>query len=332
MVKIAINGFGRIGRMLLRAGLDVPDVEFVGINDIGDIKNMAYLFRYDSIQPRFEGTVEAKEHSLVINEKEIPVFAEKDPKNLPWKQLDVDVVFEATGLFTKKSDAMLHIQAGAKKVLISAPWKGSDWVKTIIKGVNEHTLVSEDTVISNGSCTTNCLAPMIKVLNDNFVVKRAYFTTIHAMTADQRIVDAPHSDFRRGRTAAVNITPTSSGAQKAVAEAIPSLKGKLEGFAMRVPVATGSVTDLTCELGKEVTVEEINNLFKNVAGHHLKDVLQYTEDEIVSSDIIHNPHSCIFDAKLTQVLDKNFVKVIGWYDNEWGFSNRMIEVAKLMIK
>lgn len=339
-IKVAINGFGRIGRMVFLAGLDDSEIEFVAVNDLTDNKDLAYLLKHDSIQGQFKGTVEAKEDSLVVNGKEIKAFAEKEPEKLPWKDLEIDVVVESTGLFTKSSLAKKHIDAGAKKVLVSAPCKCEKnekgvcevGFKTIVKGVNEHEYDGE-IIVSNASCTTNCTAPLAKVLNDNFGIKRAFLTTVHAYTSSQGIVDGPHKkDPRRGRTAALNIVPTSTGAAKAVGEVIPALNGKMDGIAMRVPIAAGSITDFVAELEKETTVEEINKLFKNVAENDLKGVLQYTEEPLVSSDIVHNSHSCIFDSKMTSIIDGKFVKVLGWYDNEWGFSCRMIDVIKLMAK
>jgi len=330
-IKVAINGFGRIGRMVLQAGINDPQIEFVAVNDLTDPNELAYLFKHDSIQGHFNGSVEARENAIVVNGKEIKVFAEKEPKNLPWGELGIDVVVESTGIFRKKDDMLQHVDAGAKKVLLSAPPKGDEPVKIIVKGVNEHTIDKEkDILLSNASCTTNCLAPMVKVLNDNFKVKKGFLTTVHAYTADQRLVDAPHKDPRRGRSAAINIVPTTTGAAKAVAEAIPELKGKMDGIAVRVPVATGSFADFVAELGKKATIEEINKLFRNVSEHHLKGIIQYTEEPLVSSDIIHNPNSCIFDSEMTNVIDGKLVKIGGWYDNEWGYSCRMIDIVKLM--
>ena len=339
-IKVAINGFGRIGRMVFLAGLDDPEIEFVAVNDLTDPKELAYLLKHDSIQGHFQGTAEARENAIVVNGREIKVFAEKDPENLPWGELGVDAVVESTGFFRTNVLANKHIIAGAKKVLVSAPCKceANDKgvceipVKTIVKGVNEHEYKGEN-IVSNASCTTNCLAPMVKVIHDNFKIKKGFLTTIHAYTADQRLVDAPHhKDPRRGRSAAINIVPTSTGAAKAVTEVIPELAGKMDGIAVRVPVATGSLTDFVCEVQKKATIEEVNKLFKNVSQHHLKGVLEYTEEPIVSSDIIHNPHSCIFDSKLTNVIDGKLIKILGWYDNEWGYSCRMIDVVKMMFK
>jgi len=333
MVKVAINGFGRIGRVVLRAGINDPGIEWVAINDLTSTKELAYLFKYDTAQGIFDGTVEVGNGSLIVNGKEIKVTSEKLPEKLPWKSLGVDVVIESTGFFTKKKDAAKHLIAGAKKVLVSAPCKcdvGETPVKTIVLGVNDNSLTKDDVIVSNASCTTNCLAPMVKVLNDNFKVRRGLMTTIHAYTADQKLVDAPHEDPRRGRSAACNIVITTTGAAKAVTEVIPELKGKLDGFAIRVPTPTGSFTDFVVELEKKVSVEDINNLFKNVSQYHLKGIVEYCEDPIVSSDIVGNPHSCIFDPSFTKIIDGNLVKVGGWYDNEFGYSKRMVDMVKIM--
>jgi|TARA_Y100000310_G_scaffold124950_2_gene123783 glyceraldehyde 3-phosphate dehydrogenase len=330
MINVAINGFGRIGRLVLRAGVKDKNINWVAVNDITDAKTLAHLFKYDSVHGRYDGTVEAKDNSLIIDGKEIKVLSSKNPEELPWKDLNVDVVVESTGLFRKKEDAEKHRTAGAKKVLISAPGKNSDI--TLVMGVNEDKYdKNKHHIISNASCTTNCLAPVVKILHDNFKVKRGFMTTIHAYTSDQKIVDGPHKDLRRSRSAAVSIIPTTTGAAKAVAEVIPELKGKLDGISLRVPVPTGSVTDFVCELEKSTTKEEINKLFKENAAK-LKGILEYTEDPIVSVDIITNPNSSILDSQLTNVIDGNFVKVISWYDNEWGFSERMIDVIKLIGK
>lgn len=331
MVRVAINGFGRIGRQVLQAGINDPDIEWVAINDLTDTKTLAYLLKYDSVHGISKYGVESADGGIIVAGKLIKVFAEKDPEKLPWKDLGIDVVVESTGLFTNKEGASKHIKAGAKKVLISAPAKGVDI--TIVKGVNEH-LYNKDKhhIISNASCTTNCLAPIVKVLNDNFGVVHGFMTTVHAYTADQRLVDAPHKDLRRARSAAVSTVPTTTGAAKTVGEVIPELKGKLDGLALRVPVPDGSITDFVCELKKEVTIEEINTLFKNVSQHHLKGVIQYSEEPLVSADIIHNNHSAIFDSALTMVMDGKFVKVIAWYDNEWGYSNRMVDMVKILMK
>ncbi len=326
MIRVAINGFGRIGRMVFRAGYKDSDIEFVAVNDLTDTKTLAMLLKYDTVHGRFDGTVEAKEKALIVNGKEVKVFAEKEPENLPWGKLNIDVVVESTGFFTTKEACLKHIKAGAKKVLLSAPGKD---IKTVVKGVNEHEIKKGDLIISNASCTTNSLAPVVKVLNDNFGVEKGFMTTVHSYTADQRLVDAPHKDLRRARHAAENIVPTTTGAAKAVAEVIPELKGKMDGIAIRVPTPDGSITDFTCILKKETSIEQVNKLFKNVSEYHMKGVLEYTEDPIVSSDIIGNSHSGIFDATLTNV-NGNMVKVFSWYDNEFGYSCRMIDLVKMM--
>lgn len=334
MVNIAINGFGRIGRMVFRAGIDNPKVNFVAINDLTSTKNLAYLLKYDSVHGPFPGKVDFTEDSLIIDDKHIPIISERDPADLPWKKYEVDVAIESTGLFTHKKDAMKHLDAGAKKVLVSAPCKcGPDEepVKTIVMGVNEHEMTADDVIVSNASCTTNCLAPMAKVLDDNFKIESGLMTTIHSFTSSQNVVDGPHKkDPRRGRSAAASLIPTSTGAAKAIGDVIPSLNGKLDGMAVRVPLPDGSLTDLTVHVKEEATVEKVNELFKNVADHHMKGILKYTEDPIVSADILTDPHSCIFDSKLTKVIDKHLIKVLGWYDNEFGYSNRMIDLVLLM--
>jgi len=329
MVRVAINGFGRIGRQVFQAGHSDPDIEWIAFNDLTDTKTLAHLLKYDSVHGKFKGTVEFNDDSLIVDGKTIKVFAEKDPANLPWKDMNVDVVVESTGFFRKRDGARKHLDAGAKKVLISAPATDPDI--TIVKGVNEDQYDKEKhNIISNASCTTNCLAPIVKVLHDNFGIRHGFMTTTHSYTADQRLVDAPNKDLRRARSAAVSIIPTTTGAAKAVAEVIPELKGRLDGIALRVPTPDGSITDFVCVLKNEATAEEINNLFRDVASHHLKDVLEYTEDPIVSADIIHNPHSSIFDSGLTKVMKGKFVKVISWYDNEWGYSNRIVDVVKML--
>ncbi len=330
MIRVAINGFGRIGRMVFRAGYKDPEIDFVAINDLTDTRTLAHLLKYDSVHGRFDGEVGFTENSLIINGKEIKVFAERDPEKLPWKELNVDVVVESTGFFTKRELAAKHLSAGAKKVLISAPSPDADI--TIVKGVNEHVYDKEKHhVISNASCTTNCLAPIVKVLNDNFSVIHGFMTTIHAYTSNQKIVDGPHHDLRRARHAAINLVPTTTGATKAVELVIPELRGRLRGMAIRAPVADGSIVIFDCKIGKQVSVEEVNNLFKNVSKYHLKGVLDYTEEPVVSTDIIGNPHSTIFDSSLTKVIDGNLVQVVGWYDNEWGYSCRMIDILKILI-
>ena len=332
MVRVAINGFGRIGRMVFRAGFNDPDIEWVAFNDLTDNKTLAHLLKYDSVHGKFEGEVGYTEKSLIVNGKEIKVFEEKDPEKLPWKDRNIDIVVESTGFFRTKELAGKHLKAGAKKVLISAPAKGDEPVKTIVLGVNEEVYDKEkDNIVSNASCTTNCLAPMVKVLNDNFGIKHGFMTTVHAYTAGQRIVDGPNKDLRRARSAAVNVVPTTTGAAIAVTQVIPELKGKLDGIAIRIPVPDGSVTDFVCELKKEASVENINKLFKSVSGKELKGIIEFTDEPLVSSDIIHNPNSCIFDSQQTKVIGGKFIKVVGWYDNEWGYSNRMVDFIKKML-
>ncbi len=326
-VKIGINGFGRIGRNYFRAALAKgSDLEIVAVNDLTDNKTLAHLLKYDSITGRLDATVEFDEEKIVVNGKEIKVYSERDPANLPWGELGVDIVIESTGFFTNAADARKHIEAGAKKVLISAPAKGED--ATFVMGVNEDLYdPANHHIISNASCTTNCLAPLAKVFNDEFGIERGLMTTVHAYTADQNLQDGPHSDLRRARAAAVNIVPTSTGAAKAIGLVLPELKGKLDGFALRVPVPTGSITDLTVESSRPVTVEEVKAAYKAAAEGPLKGILLYTEDEIVSSDIVTDPHSSIFDAGLLRVMG-NQVKLVSWYDNEWGYSNRLVDLTE----
>ena len=327
MKKVAINGFGRIGRMCFRSLIQNPNIEIVAINDLTDVPTLAHLLKYDSVHGRFGLSVEAGEGALIVNGKSIKIFAQKDPSALPWGDLNVDVVIESTGIFTDKEGASKHISAGAKKVIISAPATGG--IKTIVLGVNDEMLTSEDTIISNASCTTNCLAPMAKVLNDKFGIEKGYITTVHAYTADQRLQDSPHKDLRRARAAALSMVPTSTGAAKAVGEVLPTLKGKLDGVAVRVPTPDGSLTDLVAVLSREVTKEEVNAAMKEASETHMKGILEYCTDPIVSIDIVGNLHSCIFDAALTST-NGNLVKVMGWYDNEAGYSERVCDlVAKL---
>ena len=330
MINVAINGFGRIGRLVLRAGIKDKNINWVCVNDVTDAKTLAHLFKYDSVHGKYNGTAEHTDDYLVIDGKKIKVLSILEPQKLPWKGMKIDVVVESTGKFTDREGGQLHLNAGAKKVLISAPAKNPDI--TIVMGVNDKMYdKNKHHIVSNASCTTNCLAPVVKILHDNFKVKRGFMTTIHAYTADQKLVDAPHKDLRRARSAALSIIPTTTGAAKTVAEVIPELKGKLDGLAFRVPVAAGSVTDFVCELEKSATKEEINNAFKN-ASNRLKGILEYTIEPLVSADIIKDPNSLIFDSELTNVIGGNFVKVIAWYDNEWGFSERMIDVIKLIGK
>jgi glyceraldehyde 3-phosphate dehydrogenase len=329
-LKIAINGFGRIGRLVARAILerDNADVEIVAVNDLTDAKTLAHLFKYDSIHGVYQADVSVDGDSLVIDGQRIKVFAERDPKSLPWGDLGVEIVVESTGIFRSREKAGFHLEAGAKKVIISAPASG-EVDATVVLGVNDSVLTGDEKIVSNASCTTNCLAPMVKILDDNFKVRRGYMTTIHAYTADQNLQDAPHSDLRRARAAAMSIVPTSTGAAKAVGLVLPHLKGKLDGFALRVPVPDGSVTDFVVELENETSAEEVNRLFREAAGSEMNGILQYSEDPLVSIDIVRNPHSCIFDAPSTMVQG-NLVKVIGWYDNEWGYSNRTVDLALKM--
>lgn len=326
-MRVAINGFGRIGRLAFKCLLEKDNVEVVAINDLTDNKTLAHLLKYDSVQGKFNGTVEYTDAHIIVNGAKIVATAERDPSNLPWKELKVDVVLESTGFFRSPETAGKHIEAGASKVIISAPASGD--VKTVVLGVNDDTLSGEETIVSNASCTTNCLAPMAKVLDDLLGIESGFMTTIHSYTSDQRLLDAPHSDLRRARAAALNIIPTSTGAAKAVGLVLPHLAGKLNGNSLRVPTPTGSATDFVVTLKKETTVEEVNAAFKKAAETNLKGVLEYSEDPLVSSDIIGNPHSCIFDADTTMVQG-NTVKIMGWYDNEAGYSNRVADlIAKI---
>ena len=325
MSKIAINGFGRIGRLTFRNLIENDNVEIVAINDLTATDMLAHLLKYDSAHGRFNGTVEHTENSLIVNGKEITVYAQRDPETLPWAELGIDVVIESTGFFRDAEGMGKHIKAGAKKVALSAPASGD--IKTIVLGVNDGELTADDTMVSNASCTTNCLSPMAKVLDEKFGIESGFMCTIHAYTSDQRIQDAPHSDKRRARAAAVNMIPTSTGAAKAVALVLPQSKGKLDGYAMRVPTITGSATDLTVQLKREVTAEEVNAAMKEAAEGPLKGILMYTEDPIVSSDIVGDKHSCIFDADVTSAKG-NLVKVLGWYDNEAGYSARLANLVE----
>ena len=323
-INIAINGFGRIGRVFFRNAINNPLIEIVAINDIADTKTLAHLLKYDSIHRAFKSSVSSEGDNLIINEKKIPVFSFKDPSQLPWKQLNINTVVECSGHFLDMAGATLHIKAGAKKVILSAP-PSDDLIKTIVMGVNDHTLNSNDIIISNASCTTNCAAPMLKVL-EQFGIEEAYITTVHSYTSDQRLHDSPHKDLRRARAAAMSIIPTSTGAAKAINKIFPNLIGKIGGCGMRVPVADGSLTDITCVLSKIPSPSEINVAFKLASETSLKGILEYTEDPIVSIDVIGNPHSVLYDSEFTSVVG-NLVKIIGWYDNEWGYSNRLIDLA-----
>ena len=325
-VRIGLNGFGRIGRNLFRASINEPGLEFVAINDITDAATLAHLLRYDSVHGRLEADITAEPDALIVNDKRIQVCQERNPADLPWEALGVEVALECTGLFTDRDKAALHLSAGAKKVLISAPAKGADL--TLCYGVNHASYdPASHHIISNASCTTNCLSPVAKVLHETFGVKRGLMTTVHAYTNDQRILDLPHSDIRRARAAAQSMIPTSTGAARAVGEVLPELKGKLDGMAVRVPTANVSVVDLVAELDKTASAEAVNQAMQAAAEGPLKGVLQYCQEELVSVDFNGNPHSSIFDAALTKVMDNNFVKVLSWYDNEWGFSNRMRDVS-----
>jgi glyceraldehyde 3-phosphate dehydrogenase len=327
-IRVGVNGFGRIGRNFWRAvHASGRDVEVVAFNDLGDVSTMAHLLKYDSILGRLDADVRATDDGIEVNGHTIKALAERDPGKLPWKELGVEVVVESTGFFTKADDARKHIdEGGAKKVIISAPAKGEDL--TVVLGVNDDRYDGSQSVISNASCTTNCLAPMTKVLHDTFTVERGLMTTIHAYTADQNLQDGPHKDLRRARAAALNIVPTSTGAAKAIGLVLPELQGRLDGYALRVPVPTGSVTDLTATVSRETTVEEVNAAMRAAAEGPLKGILRYSEEPIVSADIVTDPASCVFDAPLTKVTG-NQVKIVGWYDNEWGYSNRLVDLVRL---
>ncbi|HET8755654.1 MAG TPA: type I glyceraldehyde-3-phosphate dehydrogenase [Solirubrobacteraceae bacterium] len=332
-VRVGINGFGRIGRNVFRAAQESDaDIEIVAVNDITDAGTLGHLLKYDSVFGHFPGSVEVRDGALAIDGREVKVLAERDPGQLPWGDLGVEVVIESTGFFTKRDDAAKHLDAGARKVIISAPATEPD--VTVALGVNFDDAYDPDKhhVISNASCTTNCLAPVAKVLHETIGIERGLMTTIHAYTADQRLQDAPHKDLRRARAAAVNLVPASTGAAKAIGLVIPELQGKLHGFAVRAPVPTGSVVDLTTQVARETSVDEINEAFRNRAdANELSGILQYTEDPIVSSDIVKSPYSSIFDSELTAVMDGTMVKVVAWYDNEWGYSNRCVELAQKVL-
>jgi glyceraldehyde 3-phosphate dehydrogenase len=331
-VRVGVNGFGRIGRNFWRAVdaqrvAGTSDIEIVAVNDITDNATLAHLLKYDSILGRLPYSVSSTDEDIVADGNAFKGLAVRDPAELPWKDLGVDVVVESTGLFTKREAAAKHLDAGAKKVVISAPATGEDL--TVVKGVNDDAYDGSQSVVSNASCTTNCLAPMAKVLDDLVGIEKGLMTTIHAYTQDQNLQDGPHKDLRRARAAALNIVPTSTGAAKAISLVLPHLKGKLDGYALRVPIPTGSATDLTCTVGRETTADEVNAAMKAAADGPLKGILSYTEDPIVSSDIVTDPHSCIFDAGLTKVIG-NQVKIVGWYDNEWGYSNRLADITALV--
>ncbi len=333
-IRVAINGFGRIGRMFFRVACKNENIDIVAINDVMEPFTMAHLLKYDSVHRRFDGKVEYNSNHLEVDGKKIKVYTVEDPLNLPWKELKIDVVIESTGKFVVKEDALKHVEAGARKVIISAPAKGeSDGVKYIVLGVNDHIIDKNDTVISNSSCTTNNVAPLIMILDKFWGIEKAFITTVHSYTRDQNILDGPHKDLRRGRTAAYSIVPTTTGAAKAVTKIFPHLAKDIGGAGIRVPVPDGSLTDVTCTITKPASIQEINEKFKEAADTYLKGILEYTEDPIVSMDVIGNPHSAVFDSKLTAVLGgKNkLVKVVAWYDNEVGYSHRLVElIEKIM--
>jgi glyceraldehyde 3-phosphate dehydrogenase len=330
MAKFGINGFGRIGRNVLRAMSPEQVKQVAAINDLTDTHTLAHLLKWDSVHGRFNGEVSYDEQNIIVDGHKIKILKERDPANLPWKDLGVDVVLESTGFFTSRDKAELHLKGGAKRVVISAPAKNPD--VTICVGVNDHTFdPAKHFIVSNASCTTNCLAPMVKVLNDAFGIESGFMSTIHSYTNDQRILDLPHEDLRRARSAAINIVPSSTGAAKAIGEVIPELKGKLNGGAFRVPTPDGSVTDFTAILKKPASAEAINEAFKSAA-QGMSGVLEYSDEPLVLQDIVGNPHSCIFDSQLTLMLGDKFAKVVGWYDNEWGYSNRCVQMLELLSK
>jgi len=324
-VRIAINGFGRIGRTAARAILQNDALELIAVNDLTDVATLAHLFKYDSVHGKFKGNIEVGENLIRINEKPVYLYSSKNPEDLPWNDLKIDVVIESTGMFLTKEAASKHISAGAKKVIISAPPKG-EGVKVVVMGVNDKSLTGDETVLSNASCTTNCVAPLVKVLDELWGIENGYITTVHSYTSDQRLHDAPHSDMRRARAAAVSLIPTSTGAAEAIVKLFPHLEGKLNGYAIRVPVPDGSLTDFTCTLKRPVTKEEINAAFKNIAETEMKGILEYQNEPIVSIDIIDNTHSSIFDSLLTTV-NGNTIKIVSWYDNEAGYSSRLADLA-----
>ena len=325
-INIGINGFGRIGRLVFRRVLQQGGFNVVGINDITDAKTLAYLLKYDSVHGIFDGDVKAEENAIVVNGKKYRVTAEKDPSKLPWKELGADIIIEGTGIFTSREKLQPHITAGAKKVLLTAPAK-DEIDATVVLGVNDSVLTGKEQFVSNASCTTNCLAPMVKVLNDSFGLEQGFMTTIHSYTNDQRLLDLPHKDLRRARAAAMSIIPTTTGAARTVGKVIPELKGKLDGFSLRVPTPDASITDFVAQLKRPATREQVNDAMKKSAAGPMKGILQYTEEELVSTDIIGNEHSCIFDSKLTMAMG-NTVKIFGWYDNEWGYSCRVVDLLK----
>jgi len=325
--KVAINGFGRIGRVYLRNAINNPAIEIIAINDITDTETLAYLLKYDSVHGKFDGEIKTEGNNLIVNGKKIKIVSSKDPALLPWKENNIDVVIESTGLFLDTQSAKKHLTAGSKKVILSAPAKDDD-IKTLVIGVNDNLLNKDDVIVSNASCTTNCAAPMLKVL-EQFGIEEAFITTVHSYTSDQRLHDAPHKDLRRARAAALSIIPTSTGAAKAITKIFPELEGKIGGCGMRVPVPDGSLTDITCVLTKIPSPKQINEAYKLASETYLKGILEYTEDPVVSVDVIGNPHSVLYDAEFTSVVG-NLVKIIGWYDNEWGYSNRLVDLTLKM--
>ncbi len=325
-IKVGINGFGRIGRLVFRRCMQIGGFDFVGINDLTDAKTLGHLLKYDSVHGKYPGEVKVEGDELVVDGDRIKISAERDPANLNWGDLGADIVIESTGVFRTKDACMKHIEAGAKKVILTVPAK-SEIDATVVLGVNDEILTGDEKVVSNASCTTNCLAPMVKVLNDAFGIEKAFMTTVHSYTNDQRLLDLPHKDLRRARSAAVSIIPTTTGAAKAVGKVIPELDGKLDGMAMRVPTPDGSITDLIAVLKKEVTADEVNAAMKNASENKLKGIMEYSEEPLVSADIVGNSHSNIFDSQLT-MANGNLVKVVGWYDNEWGYSCRVVDLIK----
>ena len=329
-IKIGINGFGRIGRLVFRRALELGGYDFVAINDLTDAKTLAHLLKYDSVHGKFKGEVSVEGDEIIVNGDRIKITAEREPANLKWGELGTDVVIESTGVFRSKEQCLKHIEAGAKKVILTVPPKGAVDAMVVL-GVNDEVIKGDEKVLSNASCTTNCLAPMVKVLNDKFGLVKGFMTTVHSYTNDQNVLDLPHKDLRRARAAAVSIIPTTTGAATAVGKIIPELKGMLDGFSLRVPTPDGSITDLVAILKRDVTKEEINAAMKEAAGGAMKGILEYTEDPIVSADIIGNSHSCIFDADST-MANGNMVKVVGWYDNEWGYSCRVVDLVNEIVK
>lgn len=328
-LRVAINGFGRIGRTILKAGIDQRHLNFVAINDLIHPENLAYLLKHDSVYGIFPKNVSVQGNNLIIGKNKIQILSEKDPRKLPWRKLGIDLIIESTGIFRTKEQAEMHLHAGAKKVIITAPAKGKTPVKTIVPGVNHNIINKSDKILSNASCTTNCLAPLVKILEDNFGIENGFMTTVHGYTAGQGLVDAPNKDLRRGRAAGMNIVPTTTGAASAIGLVIPKLNGKLDGIAVRVPIIDGSLTDLTVHLKKPVTKEKINKAFLEASKRELKGILEYSEEKLVSSDIIENPHACIFDSEFTKVNGKT-VKVLGWYDNEYGYCSQLIKLTKFL--